>query len=79
MGTVEQRLAGGQICITAKALTQFLHALFGSFATGDNTHQIRTIHDWDTNVVENQVQDIFVELAFFKQFHRRNAQPLTKD
>ena len=78
-GAVEQGLTGGQIGVAAKPLAQFLDPLFGGFAAGHDPHQVRAVHDRDTDVVEDQVQDVLVQLALLKQLDRRDAQPLAKD
>ena len=73
VGPVQQRLAGGQIRRTPKALTQFLHALFGGFAAGHNPHEIRAVHHRNADIVQNKIEDGPVEFSFFKQFDGRNA------
>src|SRR5262249_16081240 len=79
IGAIKQGLEGSEVRITTETLAQLQHSLYGGLTTIDDTHQVRAVHDRNTDVVEDEVENVLIEFPLLKQFDRRDAQTLAKD
>jgi len=76
---VEQRLARREVGVLAEAVADLHHAPLGRAAARDDAHEVGAVHLGHAHVVEDELDDLIVGLAFVVDLDGGDADTLAED